>query len=153
DGRSGSDPVPYPLKPSPSPGPPSCLFRVQSCLLRVQSSLFLVRSSLFRRAWPSRSRYTLLLQMPRPAVFVSYSHQDERWKDRLVQQLRVLEPEGDFEVWDDRRIAAGSDWLPEIEQAMHRAVAAVLLISADFLTSKFILSQEVPRLLERRQAK
>jgi tetratricopeptide (TPR) repeat protein len=88
----------------------------------------------------------------RPAVFVSYSHQDERWKDRIVQQLRVLEPEGVLEVWDDRRIAPGADWFSEIEQSMERAVAAVLLISADFLTSEFILGQEVPRLLERRRS-
>ncbi|MEA2692204.1 MAG: hypothetical protein QOJ16_1591 [Acidobacteriota bacterium] len=91
-------------------------------------------------------------QPDRPTVFVSYSHRDEGWKDRLVQQFRVLEPEGVLEVWDDRRLAAGSDWQPEIEQAMRRAVAAVLLISADFLTSRFILGQEVPRLLERRKA-
>ncbi|MEA2692776.1 MAG: hypothetical protein QOJ16_2163, partial [Acidobacteriota bacterium] len=91
-------------------------------------------------------------QPDRPTVFVSYSHRDEGWKDRLVQQLRVLEPEGVLEVWEDRRLAPGSDWFPEIEQAMRRAVAAVLLISADFLTSRFILGQEVPRLLERRKA-
>jgi hypothetical protein len=69
----------------------------------------------------------------RPTVFVSYSHQDEAWKDRLVKQLRVLELEGDLEVWDDRRIAAGDEWLPEIEAAIARARAAVLLISAAFL--------------------
>lgn len=86
----------------------------------------------------------------RPTVFVSYSHADEAWKDRLVRHLRVLEPEGILEVWDDRRIAPGSNWLPEIQQAMDRALAAVLLISADFLTSGFILGTEVPRLLERR---
>jgi tetratricopeptide (TPR) repeat protein len=91
-------------------------------------------------------------QPDRPTVFVSYSHKDEGWKDRLVQQLRVLEPEGVLEVWEDRRLAAGSDWFPEIKQAMGRAVAAVLLISADFLTSEFILGQEVPCLLERRKA-
>ncbi len=87
----------------------------------------------------------------RPSVFVSYSHQDEAWKDRLVKQLRVLELEGDLEVWDDRQIAAGDDWLPAIEAAMARARAAVLLISADFLTSGFIRSQEVPELLRRRE--
>jgi hypothetical protein len=27
--------------------------------------------------------------MSGPAVFISYSHQDEPWKDRLVRQLRV----------------------------------------------------------------
>jgi len=86
-----------------------------------------------------------------PVVFISYSHDDERWKDRLVEQLRVLEPEGRIEVWDDRRITAGDEWLPEIEEAMSRARVAVLLITASFLTSKFILGKEVPTLLERRQ--
>jgi tetratricopeptide (TPR) repeat protein len=87
----------------------------------------------------------------RPLVFISYSHQDEAWKNRLVKQLRVLEREGELVVWDDRRISAGDDWLPEIEAAMARARAAVLLISPDFLTSGFILGKEVPELLRRRQ--
>ncbi|HYU34122.1 MAG TPA: toll/interleukin-1 receptor domain-containing protein, partial [Thermoanaerobaculia bacterium] len=88
----------------------------------------------------------------RPSVFVSYNHQDEAWKNRLVKQLRVLELEGDLEVWDDRRIDAGDDWLPEIEAAMAQAGAAVLLISPDFLTSKFIRGKEVPELLLRRES-
>lgn len=86
----------------------------------------------------------------RPTVFVSYSHRDERWKDLVVQHLRVLEPEGAFEVWEDRRIAIGADWLPEITDAIDRAAVAVILISVDFLGSKFILGEEVPRLLKRR---
>ncbi len=68
-------------------------------------------------------------------VFISYSHQDERWKDRLVRHLRVLDAEWSLEIWNDRQIAAGSDWQPAIQQAMERAAAAVFLISADFLTS------------------
>jgi tetratricopeptide (TPR) repeat protein len=87
---------------------------------------------------------------PRP-VFISYSHDDESWKDRLVAHLGVLEQEGLLEVWNDRRIAAGDDWQPEIEAAMSRAQVAVLLVTASFLTSKFIRGKEIPRLLERRQ--
>jgi len=86
----------------------------------------------------------------RPTVFVSYSHSDEEWKRRIVKHLRVLEPEGVFEVWEDRRISAGADWLPEITDAIERAAVAVLLVSVDFLVSKFILGEEIPRLLERR---
>ena len=56
----------------------------------------------------------------RPTVFVSYSHKDERWKDRLVGHLKVLEPEGVLEVWHDRRIGGGSDWEMQIRQAMER---------------------------------
>jgi len=82
-------------------------------------------------------------------VFLSYSHQDEAWKDRISRHLRVL---GDLEVWDDRQIALGTDWLPAIEQALAVAGLAVLVVSADFLTSDFILRREIPPLLERRQA-
>ena len=81
----------------------------------------------------------------KPTVFISYSHKDEVWKDRLLPHLRVLEHEGILEEWDDRRIGAGDDWYPEIERAMARASVAILLISADFLSSSFILEEEVPR--------
>jgi tetratricopeptide (TPR) repeat protein len=88
----------------------------------------------------------------RPTVFVSYSHRDKHWKDHLVRHLRVLQPEGVLEVWHDPEIGAGEDWQSRIQEAMERASAAVLLVSADFLVSKFILEEEVPYLLGRREA-
>jgi hypothetical protein len=84
-----------------------------------------------------------------PTVFISYSHRDEAWKDRLVTQLGVLQRQGLLDLWDDRRIAAGEEWHGEIRAAMGQATVAVLLISADFLTSQFILGEEVPALLQR----
>jgi len=88
--------------------------------------------------------------MTQPTVFISYSHKDEPWKDRLVTHLDVLQRQGLLDLWDDRRISAGAEWYPEIRQAIDRARVAVLLVSADFLTSDFILGEEVPRLLQRR---
>lgn len=84
-------------------------------------------------------------------VFISYSHKDEDWKDQLKTHLAVLEYQGMLTVWDDRQIAAGDDWYPEIEKAIESAQIAILLISAHFLSSKFILGEEVPPLLERRR--
>ncbi|HNE00392.1 MAG TPA: toll/interleukin-1 receptor domain-containing protein, partial [Plasticicumulans sp.] len=84
-------------------------------------------------------------------VFVSYSHKDEKWKDRVVEQLGVLGFDGLLEVWEDRQIAAGDDWKPAIQKAIAECDAALLLISASFLTSKFIRGEEVPPLLKRRQ--
>jgi hypothetical protein len=83
-------------------------------------------------------------------IFISYSHRDEQWKDRLVKQLKVLEMEGYYQLWDGRHIELGQDWLPEIRTALNTADVAVMLISADFLTSDFIRNQEVPLLLKRR---
>jgi hypothetical protein len=83
-------------------------------------------------------------------VFISYSHQDEKWKDRLVKQLSVLENQGLLSIWVDDQIMGGDDTLTEIARELDNADIAILLVSADFLTSKFIMGKEVPRLLQRR---
>jgi tetratricopeptide (TPR) repeat protein len=84
-------------------------------------------------------------------IFISYCHEDEQWKERLVKHLKVLELEGYCSVWEDRQIEFGSDWLPEIEDALNRAQVAILLVSADFLISDFIRKEEIPRILKRRE--
>jgi tetratricopeptide (TPR) repeat protein/CO dehydrogenase nickel-insertion accessory protein CooC1 len=86
----------------------------------------------------------------RPLVLVSYSHRDEDWKDRLVTHLGVLHHQGLLDLWDDRRIGAGHDWYSEIQRTLDDTSVVVLLVSANFLTSQFILGEEMPRLLERR---
>ena len=85
-----------------------------------------------------------------PNVFISYSHLDEDWKDRVVRHLSVLGGQQLIDVWDDRKIRAGECWRGEIEEAVEAANVAILLISAHFLTSDFIMNVEVPRLLDRR---
>jgi hypothetical protein len=89
--------------------------------------------------------------MTQPVVFISYSHKDEREKNRLLSHLGVLQPGGLISLWSDDRIGAGADWEKEIREAMAQAKVAILLISANFLTSSFILGQEVPTLLRRRE--
>jgi tetratricopeptide (TPR) repeat protein len=84
-------------------------------------------------------------------IFISYSHKDKVWKDRLLTHLNVLALEGYYEVWDDRRIEIGDDWLPEIESALKNAHVAILMVSANFLTSNFIRKTEVPKIMERRE--
>jgi hypothetical protein len=87
--------------------------------------------------------------MTQPTLFISYSHQDEAWKDRVATHLRAAVHGGILDAWDDRRIAAGGDWYAEIEAAMEAASVALLLVSADFLASRFVQGEELPRLLER----
>jgi hypothetical protein len=85
-------------------------------------------------------------------IFIAYSHQDRMWESRVATQLRVLQhARRRMDVWDDRRIGAGEDWLRKIDEAIERARVAILLISAKFLTSEFITRKEIPEIL-RRQA-
>jgi hypothetical protein len=134
----------------------TCYQRCLKLLTRINGCC---TSSFFNGSLEADYRQTKILMSAKtangsrspPSIFISYSHADESRKDRVVKQLRVLEPEENFRVWDDRRIDAGDDWYPGIEKALTRASVAILLISDDFLTSQFILGQEVPRLLRRRK--
>ncbi|MDQ1352082.1 MAG: hypothetical protein QG657_2388, partial [Acidobacteriota bacterium] len=84
-------------------------------------------------------------------IFISYSHKDAEFKDMLVEQLKVLELERYCDLWVDDRIQMGTDWLPAIQTAIEEADIAVLMVSAGFLTSKFIRGEEVPPILQRRE--
>ncbi len=59
--------------------------------------------------------------MPAPTVFISYSHADEVWKDRLVKHLGVLQHQRLLRTWNDRDIGAGDEWFEEIRNAMDEA--------------------------------
>ena len=87
-------------------------------------------------------------EMPRSSIFISYSHHDVSWKDKLLTHLSALQDPG-IDAWDDSRIPAGADWRSEINYALESARIAVLMVSADFLASAFIRDHEVPRLLQR----
>ena len=92
----------------------------------------------------------MVMPMETPTLFISYSHQDEAWKDRLQKQLAFLKIR--LTAWDDRNISGGADWKSEIHEAMNQANLAILLVTPDFLCSEFIKTVEVPRLLERHRS-
>jgi hypothetical protein len=85
----------------------------------------------------------------RTQIFISYAHEDDEWRRRLVTNLKTLVRKRLVEVWDDTKIGAGENWLEKIDSKMLGARIAVLLISEDFLASDFIFKKEVPRLFNR----
>jgi len=89
----------------------------------------------------------------RPNVFLSYSHSDRDYLDRLLIHLKPLEKEGLIDLWVDTRLRAGDRWKKEIEKALTRATVAILLVSADFLASDFITDNELPPILRNAEEK
>lgn len=89
----------------------------------------------------------------RNSVFISYSHLDRDYLDRLIVHLKPLEKKGLIDLWVDTRLYAGDRWKEEIEKALDRATVAILLVSADFLASDFIIENELPPILRNAEEK
>jgi hypothetical protein len=60
-------------------------------------------------------------------VFVSYSHKDSRWLDRLQVHMRPVERYGHIETWADTQIQPGDKWKDKIKSALEASQAAILL--------------------------
>ncbi len=85
--------------------------------------------------------------MTRDAVFVSYSHADHAWLDRFSTFLQAIEDAGG-DVWTDREIPTGAQWREEIDKALARTRIALLLLTQNFLASRFIKDNELAPFLE-----
>jgi hypothetical protein len=86
-------------------------------------------------------------------IFISYSHKDEAIKNRLVTHLSALKQSGKISHWDDRQIIGGSDWDDSIKRELNTADIILLLISADFIDSKYIWEIEIKQAIERHNKK
>ena len=82
-------------------------------------------------------------------VFISYSHEDVKWKKRLCKHLKTSNVEGPFTVWSDDELKLGDKYHKEIQQQIELADIAILLVSVDFLSSDYVSKYELPPLEKR----
>ena len=79
--------------------------------------------------------------------FVSYSHKDEALFHELMTHLTTLEGLSIF--WNDHEITAGAQWNEVIVKNLQTAHVILLLISSDFIASKYIKTVEVQEAMKR----
>jgi hypothetical protein len=86
-----------------------------------------------------------------PQVFISYSRQDMRWREELRKFLSPLVNRHSIRVWDDSHIQPGWDWNSAILRELDRSSLVVILVTQNYLASKFISDSELPAILERQR--
>jgi len=91
-------------------------------------------------------RYDLLV-FNLKQLFISYSHTDAEWLERIKKFLSGLEDSDILRIWDDQKIKPADEWLPEIKKSLESAKLALLLVTQDYLSSDFIKKWELVSLL------
>jgi len=82
----------------------------------------------------------------RNKIFISYSRNDRRFRDRLETHFKAMNVHASF--WSDSNLDAGDKWEDELHLAMKNTAVAILLVSADFLASDFIRDVELTTLFK-----
>jgi hypothetical protein len=78
-------------------------------------------------------------------VFISYSHADRDWVERLKRMMApLLRGCGqELRMSDDSQIEAGRNWREAIEVALAQARVAVLLVSDHVLASEIVMGSPI----------
>jgi len=88
----------------------------------------------------------------RSEVFISYSHEDKNHLEKMQDYLRQLKNDG-ITVWYDDAVKSVDNWGQEVKKHISMAKVAILMVSPSFLTSYFILNEELPELLQNAEDK
>ncbi|MFL6449261.1 MAG: tetratricopeptide repeat protein [Bryobacteraceae bacterium] len=84
-------------------------------------------------------------------VFISYAHGDEALRAELVKHLTQLRNDGLIQEWHDRQLRGGTEWAGNIDDNLNSAHIIVLLVSPDFLASRYCYDLELKRALQRHE--
>jgi len=82
-------------------------------------------------------------------VFCSYSHRDEKLRERLEVCLQSLRREGLISIWHDRRITPGQEWAGQIDEHLRRADLVLLLVTSNFIASDYCIDVELKWAMDR----
>src|SRR5436309_961247 len=85
-------------------------------------------------------------------VFYCYAREDESLRNELNGHLISIQQEYSLTIWSDREIRPGADWAKEINAQLDAAHLIFLLITVNFIASKYCYGVEMKRALERHNA-
>jgi tetratricopeptide (TPR) repeat protein len=84
-------------------------------------------------------------------IFYSSAHQDKKFLDTIEKHLSPLIQVGKITTWYSQKILPGTEWAKTIDGHLENADIILLLLSPDFLSSDYCIS-EMHKALKKREA-
>ena len=76
-------------------------------------------------------------------LYISYAPEDEPFKNELIKHLAALVQNQLIKIWENKRLSIGSTRAEELRQRLQDSDIVLLLISADFIASPQINTEEL----------
>jgi len=92
----------------------------------------------------------LLFDKPLVTYFTSYAHADDKHAADLMNKLAAnfkRSKKFRYHGWSDHQLMVDDDWNVEIHKALAECDMGILMVSLDFLNSRFITEVELPELV------
>ena len=98
--------------------------------------------------WRPANREAATKNIEMNNIFISYSHKDVVFKDKLVPHLKALQgPLESVTTWSDLEILPGDSFSFNVELAIASAKVVILLVSENLLASDYMMNSELERFL------
>jgi hypothetical protein len=117
----------------------------------LENFVVMLNSTIRQIEEDDKNTFKLTVREKKKRVFISYCHKDKKYMERIIVHIKPLERNGILDIWVDTMIKTGELWKAEVEKSLSSAEVGILLISADYLASEFIIANELPPLLENAQ--
>lgn len=107
------------------------------------------KASLQAKPQPDDDQGSPVPHETRPYVYLSYSSNDSKWKDQILDFLSPHADEIGFTVWHDRFLKTGEKVEQKLHEVRNNAIAAIIVLSPNWLDSKYIKDTEWFQLSQR----
>lgn len=82
-------------------------------------------------------------------VFLSYSHEDEEYKEKLDKHLASLRRNKKIDTWNDRKLLPGSKLDETIKEQLRQSDIIILIVSSSFIDSDYCYGIEMQEAIKR----
>lgn len=124
-------------------------YNIEDFLLKRQYRYYINKEKMF--CWKNERKTELKVvgEKMKRKVFLSYAHEDEKYKLDLDKHLSVQKHNEAIDTWNDRKLVAGNELDKEIKKELESADIIILILSADFFASAYCYYTEMGKAIER----